>query len=435
MALKRKKGFGIATKSNKAKLIRDGFDISETKAAFNEVVEFYFALVNTHPEGIDIPIKENGGWRFYELLTAADGKYPSPFRGFPSPLKRAAIRKAIGDYSSWKTRYDKWRERPNKESHHKPPVQPRRFNHSPQMDSGMWKENDGDSIVLKILVKGQWKWIKFSYQSQTIRNGWESGSPSLVCKGKNVFIVFPLQRYVAATGGLETVLKKDVVRVASIDVDLDDYLAIVSILENKANGETRELARHFISTPLTKLRKRDLGRIAIKMSKTGIICEGFAKNAWDKLHNREVEMGRAAARSVVNIAVGYDCEVIAFEHLANLRPVKGKYSKRSNQKRAYWLKSRLYQESKRVAYGEYGILTTRVSPRNTSKLDPWGNEVNRGDTPNATGYQAGADWVNGPNGYKAHSGVNAARNVGLKAIARHNTNPPTLYLGKEKPVG
>lgn len=57
-------------------------------------------------------------------------------------------------------------------------------------------------------------------------------------------------------------------------------------------------------------------------------------------------------------------------------------------------------------------------------LDPWGNQLWRGsDFPtNLLGYldyQPGADWVAGTNGYKAHSGLNAARNIGLKAIIRH----------------
>ncbi len=130
-------------------------------------------------------------------------------------------------------------------------------------------------------------------------------------------------------------------------------------------------------------------------------------------------MGRAISRRIVNIARGYGCQVIAFEHLGNLKPARGKYSRRSNQKRANLLKSKIYLNVKRVAYQDYSILTTRVNPRDTSRLDPWGNQLWRGsDFPtNLLGfleYQPGADWVAGVNGYKAHSGLNAARNIWLK---------------------
>ncbi len=77
MALKKRKGYAIEHKSLRCKLLRDGIDLTETKLAFNEVVEFYYILVNTHPEGLDIPLTEDGDWRFYELLTIGENpKYP-----------------------------------------------------------------------------------------------------------------------------------------------------------------------------------------------------------------------------------------------------------------------------------------------------------------------------------------------------------------------
>jgi hypothetical protein len=37
----------------------------------------------------------------------------------------------------------------------------------------------------------------------------------------------------------------------------------------------------------------------------------------------------------------------------------------------------VYQETNRIAYQDYGILTTRINPRDTSRLDPWNNELYR----------------------------------------------------------
>jgi hypothetical protein len=79
MALRKKKGFSIATKSMRTKLHRDGVSFSSTKARFNELVEFYFAIVDAHPNVVDIPAKDNGGWRGYELMTIGDDPcYPMP---------------------------------------------------------------------------------------------------------------------------------------------------------------------------------------------------------------------------------------------------------------------------------------------------------------------------------------------------------------------
>jgi hypothetical protein len=436
--LKRKKGFNIVTKSLRCKLLRDGFDLTLTKAAFNEAVNFFFELIDNHPIGLDIPKNDNGGWRYYELLVIGDNpEYEFIYPGFPSPLRRSAIRKAIGAYCSWRTNYSRWQARGKKQKHHRPPMKPRRFNFSPSFDAGMRKDDDGSSIVLKLLVKGQWKWVKFYYQPPPCTPEWVKGSPSVYSKGQNAYIVFPLEKYVPATGGIKTVMAADSVRVCSIDMDLDRHIAIASVLELDAKGNVTEVARHFINQkPHTKRRKRDLGLIAMKMSQTGIIQRGFGATRWQKLHNREIEYSRAVARTIVEFAKFHQCSLLAFEHLGSLKPCRGKYSRRSNQKRAYWLKSRVFNQVKEIAYRDYGILTTRVNPRDTSRLDPWGKELWRGNSfptllLDYLNYSPGANLVANTEGYKAHSGLNAARNIGLKAIGRYRTNP--YYLrGKPK---
>jgi hypothetical protein len=88
------------------------------------------------------------------------------------------------------------------------------------------------------------------------------------------------------------------------------------------------------------------------------------------------------------------------------------------------LKGKIFEQVKRIAYQDYAILTTRVSPRNTSCLSPWGEPLWRGAKFPSTlfefdSYQSGAALVATADGYKAHSGLNAARNVALKAIKRN----------------
>ena len=289
MALKKRKGFAIESKSLRCKLERGAVDLAETKTAFNEIVEFYYILINTDPSGLDIPVPEDGGWRYYELLTIGDNaQYLLPF-DCPAVFRRSAIRKAIGAYKSWSSNYLKWQNRPKRHKHHRPPVPPRRFNFSPSFDSSVWKEDTGDTIMLKIRRDGQWAWVKFSYQSYRIGSEWVKGSPAVVLKGNKAYLTFPVERYIPATGGMKVVMTQDSVRVLGVDMDLNKHMryaqasptAICSVLETNARGETVEVARHFIKQPSSvKCRKRNLGQIAVRMNKTGIIHKGFCKKWW-----------------------------------------------------------------------------------------------------------------------------------------------------------
>jgi hypothetical protein len=92
----------------------------------------------------------------------------------------------------------------------------------------------------------------------------------------------------------------------------------------------------------------------------------------------------------------------------------------------------VYEQVKRIAFQDYAILVTRVSPKDTSRLNPYGLQVWRGNQfPSLIlqflEYQSGANFVATPDGYKAHSGLNAARNIALKAIKR-NLPEATLNL-------
>ena len=135
------------------------------------------------PTGVDISVNENGGWRFYELLTIGeDAQYPLLF-DCPVQFRRSAIRKAIGAYRAWRSNYERWRYRSKRHLHHFPPVPPRHFNFSPSFDAGIWKEDTSVTILLKIRRNGQWLWVKFSYQGYSIGSEWVKGSPSIVLKG------------------------------------------------------------------------------------------------------------------------------------------------------------------------------------------------------------------------------------------------------------
>jgi len=116
-----------------------------------------------------------------------------------------------------------------------------------------------------------------------------------------------------------------------------------------------------------------------------------------------------------------------FEHLAHFKPEKGKYSRRANSKRSYWLRGKIFNYSKYKAWNE-GIVTTRVNPRNTSRdCARCGALVARYDAGKpAQGYTPGAPQVYCPScQMRGNADRNASRVIGKRLLAR--------YQQQEKP--
>ncbi|MDF5729047.1 MAG: hypothetical protein PUP92_13725 [Rhizonema sp. PD38] len=447
MALKKQKGFRIETKTLKSKLNRDGINLSETVNAFNEYVIFYLQIINDSPDGVDLPSGDD--WRFYELATTSgrDNRIPLfslPFDA-PSDFRRSSIRKALGHYRSWRSNYERWQRREQKRKTktkgkpikaHKPPVLPTLTKDHPCFTSEMYKGDNGNEIMLKIRKNGTWAWVKFTYQSYRL-DDWGKASPTLVVKQDEAWLNWCVERYQPATGGLKAQTGK---RVCSVDLDLDGKtIATCSVLEPNVNGEVNEVARQFVKghSEHVRRRKRDLGQIAKKMNQTGIINSCFAKNRFVKISNRERSEGFRIANEIIAFAVKHNCTVIVFEYLKNLRPQRGRYSRRSNQKRAYWLKSKVQDFTTRIARQNHNILTAFVNPKGTSKFSAIdGAELLRtsdydlaeliaknpkiwDDFNNKEGYHPGI-WAVSRCGYMINSGLNAARNIGMRFLLRSN---------------
>jgi putative transposase len=181
------------------------------------------------------------------------------------------------------------------------------------------------------------------------------------------------------------------------------------------------------------LRKRQLGRVARNRSKTGVIAEGEQDNAalWAKIRALDEDCAHQVSHRIVLFAKAHQASILVFEHLGHFKPQKGKYSKRGNEKRSYWLRGKIYNYSKYKAWNEHGMITCRVSPRNTSReCARCGSLIARYDAASpAEGYTPGAPLV-----YCAHCTMrgsadrNASIVIGKRLLARYQQT-----LLKEKP--
>lgn len=451
MALKKQKGKRIETKTLRAKLIRDGIDLNETLQVYRESVAFYIQVINQHPEFVDLN-QAQMRQAYEELTLGENAKYPFLYPDMPRDLRWDVISTACGHYKSWRSNYKNWETseakrlarsaKKNKEHRpHKPPTLPTEVFDSPTYYKySMFKDDTGNSVILKIRKDNSWAWVKFKYSAYLFDNAWVKACPTIILKRDgSCWINWTLERYHDATGGLKALQNE---RVCAVDIDLDgDTICSLSILEPDVNREVQEVARHFIKGHASHVRrrKRELGRIAKKMSQTGTTGKGFASTSWEKISRREKSEGYRISSEIAKKAHKHHCRVIVFEHLGNLRPIKGKYSARSNQKRAYWLKSKIVDFTSHIARTKFKILTSRVNPKNTSKFSAIdGSELFRTSDHQEAELLANnwKIWLNAylvyyqnphpglhaiaEDGYWIHSGLNAARNIGMKFYQRYN---------------
>jgi putative transposase len=424
-----------------------------TKTLFNQVAAFYFDVIMAHPGILELSSKE--ALASLETLTHTTKDNPHPVMplassipaDIPAMFRRAAIHAALGSARSFVTHLEKWLKQKEKAQACgkkftiRPPVPPRRWNKSVTLYTGQWKERTQRSIMLKLWTGSSWAWIKCGIQGPDFPAEWDESSPALVQEGHHWNLHTAVQKKFSTPGKVETILRTNSeTRICSVDLNITKHLAVCSIL----TVEGTVVATRFIKggKQLHGLRKRQLGRIARNRSKTGMIAEGEQDNAarWAKIRALDEESAHQVSHRIVAFAKAHQASVLAFEHLGHFRPQKGRYSRRGNEKRSYWLRGKIYKYSKYKAWNET-ILTCRVSPRRTSReCARCGGLVARYDAGKpAEGYTAGASLVFCPHCFmRGNADRNASIIIGKRLLARYQQAPsqekPQAPLPTERPV-
>jgi IS605 OrfB family transposase len=168
-----------------------------------------------------------------------------------------------------------------------------------------------------------------------------------------------------------------------------------------------------------------------------------AVDLWRRINNGDEYISHLVSARIVQFAKQHEATILVLEHLGNLKPAKGKYSHRSNRKRAFWMKGRIFKYAKYKAYNQ-GILTSRVNPRNTSRECAHCHSlVARYEAGQpAEGYTSGAPLVLCPHyGMQGNADRNASLVIGQRLIARYQKpsqeKPPTPLATERvvKPTG
>ena len=399
-----------------------------TGKLFNEVTAFYFGIIQEH--GLILELTNKGALTELERLTHKTKDNPSP----PFPLKwdmpamfrRACINAAIGSARSFFSNLKNWKEKKarveakGKKFKERPPVPPREWRRDVLFYAGQYKGYTGKTVMLKLFDGRTWRWVKFRLTGRRIPDGWEVGCPRAVAKKNRIEIHFPVEKEKPKVMRVEKQVKDPGLRICAVDLNIGDRLAVCGIFESDGT----QVATRFIrgGDNLNGRRKQLLGMIATKRSLTGSLKEGEQDNKylWAKINNIDDYEAHRVSRRIVEFALEHGASIIVFEHLGRFKPEKGKYSKRANSKRAYWLRGKIFHYTKYKAW-EHGIITSRVNPRDTSrKCSVCGSDVARhGDKERPEGYRPGAPLFTCKCGKRGNADLNAVRNIVKKFFLRY----------------
>jgi putative transposase len=354
---------------------------AETKTLYNRIVAFYFELYQAHPGLLDLD--PQAALTQAEKLTHRTKNNPTPLwplveaipADIPAMVRRAAINAARGAFQSFYANYQRWHKQKEKfvakgkQFHHRPPVPPRAFNFNVPFYAGMFKERTETGLMVRLYSGTSWQWVKLrlAKRAEVMPAEWAAGSPIIVQRDGRFRLHTPLEKnFKKPAKAIEQVATNPHLRLCAVDLNLGEAQAVCTILE--ADGT--EGATLFIrgGHSLHARRKRLLGQVAVKRSKTGILAESEQDNKclWAKIRAIEDNEAHRVSRRIVDFAREHGATILVFEHLGKLKPVKGRYSKRSNQKRAHWLKGRIVKYARYKAWAD-GLLTCRVSPAFTSQ--------------------------------------------------------------------
>ena len=339
--------------------------LHNTVSEFRSLVRCLVGVVNTHWSTIGL-LDAKSQIPAIEKLIHQTAKNPSPkyryfnhrFHKFPSYYRRGAIQFAVGQVSSFNTRYREWRSGIRKR---KDALSPR-LNAECGTYPPLYKNqcirfaDDNNSAAIEVFTGSDWVWTTVGitgHRQRHLNPDNKRKSPYLIVNGKSCHLSVPFQIKRPKLADKESVL--------AVDLGINTT-ATVSIV----NFDGTVSHRKFIH-PGRNIDRRDkrLKRISKKASLTGKLSKGFARGLYRKANNINREIGQKVSASFVKIAKQYGVKYIVFEHLKGWRPRGGKRKSTLRQRFHGWLHRRIVDLTQ-MKWSELGGQVKFVYARGTS---------------------------------------------------------------------
>jgi IS605 OrfB family transposase len=356
-----------------------------------------------------------------EKLIHKTSKNPNPryryftrnFYKFPSYLRRAVIQAALGQVSSFVTRYRQWQSGERKRRDANPP----KLNAVTSLRTVLYQGQCifflGDSVQIKLYKGKDWSWetigVKGTGQRHLLPES-KAMSPSLLVSSAGISLSVPFK--------IQPPQTQKVKKVCSVDLGINT-IAVASIV----NPDGTVTARKFFNSCAADIDRRDKRLQAIRkkarltMGKTGKLTKGFCRGIYRKAHNINKQIAHKVSRELINFATANGAAVIVFEQMTGWKPRGGKRGSTLRQRFHGWLKSSIVSLTTEK-YVEAGGKTTLVNPRGTSS---WAFDGSGKVKRNKKNY-AGATFASGK---KYNADLSASYNIGARywlKLVRRNRN-------------
>ena len=280
------------------------------------------------------------------------------FHKFPSYYRRGAIQFAVGQVSSFVTRYRMWQSGIRNRPDAGPPKLNAECGTYPPLYKGQCIRFAEDlcSATIKVFTLTDWVWITIGligHRQRHLDLANKRKSPYLVINKKGCHLSVPFQCQKSKLPETKSVL--------SVDLGINTT-ATVSVVNYDGTVSHREFIHH--GRDIDRRDKR-LKRISTKASRTGKLQKGFCRGLYRKANNINHEIGQKISSRLVKIAKQSGVKYIVFEHLKGWRPNGGR--KRSTLKQRFhgWLHRQIVNLTE-MKWSEIGGSVGFVYPRGTS---------------------------------------------------------------------
>ncbi|AMW30519.1 IS200/IS605 family accessory protein TnpB-related protein [Arthrospira platensis] len=392
---------------------------AEQRVLFGETVKVYrrfcrylVGIVFTHWSELG-SLPGNNVISAVERLIHRTGKNPHPkygliditFHKFPSYYRRAAIMLAVGQVSSYMTRYREWQSgMSRKRKDAKPPQLQAKTGCYPTLyKGGCYKLHGYEQIEIKVFTGSDWVWTTVQITGLCNRHEIPDNkllSPSLIFDAQTCYLSVPFHCMPA-----KRIADQNVV---AVDLGINTT-ATVTVVTFDGTVIHREFIHHGRDIDRRDKRLKSVSKRASKtMGKGGKLHKGFCSNTYRKCQNINNQISHIVSKRIVQIATKFNAAAIVFENLKGWRAKGGR--RRSNLRQRFhgWLKAKIrdYTEMK---WQELGGEVIDVVAAYTSKLAYDGSGIVKRDAKN----YALATLASGK---RYNCDLNASQNIAARGI-------------------